>query len=97
MDIDKGKVHEIAKKWEEAHAVLTETAKSTGDSSGDWAPAVQNAVTSFANAWRADLSQLAAEADTTQRLLGLSAASYAITDEDAAERMKQIQRSVAAS
>lgn len=96
MFIDKNRVHDIATQWEEAHAVLNETAKSAGDTSGEWAPAVHGAVTAFADAWRADLSQLAAEADTTQRLLGLNVASYAITDDDAAQRMLEIQRSVAA-
>ncbi|MBJ7291572.1 type VII secretion target, partial [Williamsia sp.] len=94
--IDKGRVHTIAKKWEECHSALTDTAKSAGDAGGDWAPAVRAAVQEFADAWRADLTQLAAEADTTQRLLGLSAQSYAITDEEAAERMKEVQRSVGA-
>ena len=95
MHIDKSRVHSIAKDWEECHSVLTHAATTTGDTSGDWAPGVRTAVTSFAETWRADLAQLAAEADTTQRIMKAATASYAITDAEVAERMRQVQRSVA--
>ncbi len=95
MHIDKSLVHTIAKGWEETHSALTEAARTAGDTRGDWAPAVRAAVTTFANSWRADLAQLAAEAQTTQQILTAASASYAITDEDTAERLKRVQKSVA--
>lgn len=95
MHIDKSRVHAIAKDWEECHAALTDASASAGDASGDWAPGVRGAVASFTGAWKADLAQLAAEADATSRGMNAAAASYAITDEEAAERMRQVQKSVA--
>lgn len=95
MDIDKSRVHAIAKDWEECHAALTEASTTAGDASGDWAPGVRGAIASFTDAWKADLAQLAAEADTTRQAMNDAAASYAITDEEAAERMRQVQKSVA--
>ncbi|GGF10991.1 hypothetical protein [Williamsia phyllosphaerae] len=95
MQIDKTRVHAIAKDWEECHAALIDASTTAGDASGDWAPGVRGAVTSFTSAWRADLAQLAAEADAISRGMNAAAASYAITDEEAAERMRQVQKAIA--
>jgi dihydropteroate synthase len=94
MHIDKDRVQAIAKEWDECDTVLTAIARSVGDAGGDWAPAVRGAVSRFIDAWRADLARLAAEAGTIHHLLEISAKSYAITDEDAAQRMRGVQRSV---
>ncbi|GAA1457977.1 type VII secretion target [Williamsia maris] len=97
MQIDRPRVNAIATRWDECHSALTETARTVGDSSGDWAPTVRGAVTAFADSWGRDLAQLAAEAATTQQILDTAAANYAMTDEEAAERMRQVQKSVAPS
>ena len=62
---------------------------------GDWAPAVSGAVTSFATAWRNDIAQLAAEANTTDAVVRAAAKAFGAADEDGAAAMKRIQQSVA--
>ncbi|MGV9710102.1 DUF6507 family protein [Gordonia sp. NPDC003424] len=95
MDLQPSEVSLIARHWNEADTVLTGAATTAGDSSGTWAPAVHGAVTAFADAWRDDITQLAAEAKTTSEVLHQAVAHYRDADDATAESMKRIQRSVA--
>ncbi|MEE4025068.1 type VII secretion target [Gordonia sp. PKS22-38] len=93
MDINSGAVVSISNGWGQAHHAITEAASKAGDSSGDWAPAVQGAVAAFASEWRDDLNQLAAEANTTSTSLVAAARTYEMTDDEAAQLMGKIQAS----
>lgn len=91
MDINTAEVLDISNGWTQAGYALTQTASVAGDASGDWATAVRAAVTGYAGAWRRDISQLAAEAQTTSSSLATAANQYNTTDEAAAALMGRIQ------
>ena len=95
MDIDRIQVGTIADRWRESHVALTDAATSVGDAGGDWAPAVRSAVAGFAEAWKADVRQLAAEAQTTSDIVRDAAWAYGTTDQRTADAMRRIQQSVA--
>jgi hypothetical protein len=91
MNLDPSAMRSIQRGWTQADHALGSIAGQVGDSSGDWAPGVQGAVTSFANAWRNDIRQLAAEAAATSANLGSAISIVTLTDEESAAMMARIQ------